>query len=163
MKRIVACALLVGVFLSTAAPLPARSSNAGATAVLKKFYNWYLRQPNHEWMKGFNQVKPLFDPTLHTMLQTVLHSEANQHEAIIDFDPFVNAQYDAVAYAFGTAKVKKSDVNIPVVLTLSGRGLAKTKLTAVMRKKAAGSYVIYNFVYDPKFNLRDFLRQQLKK
>jgi len=157
MKRIAVCALLMSGLLFGATPAAAQSTAGDATAVLKRFYDWYLRQPNHEWMAHYSQMKIWLDPTLYTMLQTVLRSEANQREAIIDFDPFVNAQYDAVAYAFGTAQVKNNAVNVPVTLTLSGRQTAKTHLTAVLRKGAGGKYVIYNFVYDPKFNFRHFL------
>jgi len=163
MKRMLVCTLLAGAFLFAAAPIPAGSDNSGATAALNKFYSWYLRQPNHEWTEHFGQVKALFDPRLYTMLQTVLHSKANQQEPIIDFDPFVNAQSDAASYAFGTPTTKGTDVQVPVTLNLSGRPTAKTRLTAVLRKNASSSYVIYNFIYDPTFNLRDFLQKQLKK
>jgi hypothetical protein len=161
MKRMLVCALLAGAFLLAAAPIPTRSE--GAIAVLKKFYTWYLRQPNHEWTEHFGQIRALFDPSLYTMLQTVLHSKANRQEPIIDFDPFVNAQWDAESYAFGTPITKETDVQVPVTLNLSGRPNAKTTLTAVLRKNASSSYVIYNFIYDPTFNLRDFLQKQLRK
>lgn len=161
MKRLLGCALLAGAFLFTAAPIPARSDNAGATAVLNKFYTWYLRQPNHEWTAHFSQVKGLFDPSLYTALETVLHSKANQQEPIIDFDPFVNAQWDAESYAFGTPNIKGAGVRVPVALYR--RLYPKATLTAILRKNAAGSYVIYNLIYDPTFNLRDFLLKQLKK
>jgi len=163
MKRSLVCTLLAGAFLFAVAPIPALTEGSSATAVLKKFYDWYLRQPNHEWTKHFAQTKPLFDPTLYTMLVTVLHSKANQQEPIIDFDPFVNAQWDAASYALGTPTTKGSNVQVPVTLNLSGRPNAKTRLTAVLRKNTSGSYVIYNLIYDPTFNLRDFLRKQLKK
>ena len=163
MKRIVACSLLVAGILYAGVPIQAESGNSGATAVLKQLYNWYLRQPNHEWTRHIAQVKPLFDPRLYTMFVTVLHSEANKREAIIDFDPLVNAQWDAVSYALGAPQMKTNGVNVPVTLKLSGRGTTRTNLTAVLHKNSAGHYVIYNLVYDPKFNLRDFLSQQLKK
>ena len=163
MKRIIVCTLLVSAVLFAATPLPAQSPSTSAIAVLKKFYDWYLRQPNHEFTAHFAQAKPLFDPTLYTMFLTVLHSEANHREAIIDFDPFVNAQWDAQSYAFGAPTMKGASVNVPVTLNLSGKPNARTHLTAVLRKNAAGKYVIYNFVYDPKFNLRDFLSKELKK
>jgi hypothetical protein len=163
MKRMFVCTLLAGAFLFAAAPIPARSGDLAATAVLKKFYSWYLLQPNHEWTEHFGQIKALFDPGLYTMLQTVLHSKANQQEPIIDFDPFVNAQWDAASYAFGTPTSKGSDVQVPVTLNLSGHPNPKTTLIAVLRKNASGSYVIHNLIYDPTFNLRDFLQKQLKK
>ena len=163
MKRILFCTLLVGAFLFAAAPIPARSDASSATVVLKKFYAWYLRQPNHEWMQHFGQIKALLDPSLSSMLLTVLHSKANQQEPIIDFDPFVNAQWDAASYALGTPTAKNGSVQVPVTLNLSGRPNAKTKLTAVLRKNSSGSYVIYNLIYDPTFNLRDFLQKQLKQ
>jgi len=144
------------------APMAARSDDLGATTTLKKFYGWYLLQPNHEWTDHFGQVRPLFDRGLYTMLETVLHSKANQQEPVIDFDPFVNAQWDAKSYALGTPIDKGADVQVPVTLNLSGSPNAKTILTAVLRKNASGSYVIYNLIYDPTFNLRDFLRKQLK-
>jgi hypothetical protein len=163
MKRMLVCTLLAGAFLFAAAPIPARADSSSPTATLTKFYEWYLRQPNHEWTKNFVQAKAFFDPTLYTMLVTVLHSKANQQEPIIDFDPFVNAQWDAASYALGAPTTKGGNVQVPVTLNLSGRPNAKTKLTAVLRKNASGSYVIYNLIYDPTFNLRDFLRKQLDK
>lgn len=163
MKRKLICTLLAGGLLFAAAPIPARSDNSAAVAVLKKFYAWYLIQPNHNWADRLGGVKSLFDPGLYTMLETVLHSEANQREPILDFDPFVNAQWDAKSYAFGTPTAKGADVLIPVTLNPSGHPNPKSKLTAVLFRNASGSYVIYNLIYDPTFNLRDFLRQQLKK
>jgi serine protease inhibitor len=134
-----------------------------ATAVLKKFYQWYSVQPNHDWTPHFSQVKSLFDRGLYAALLAVLRSEANQKEPIIDFDPFVNAQFDAQSYEFGTPSTKGGDVLVPVTLNRSVRTAPKSTLTAVLRKNAAGSYVIYNLIYDPKFNLRDYLQKQLKK
>ena len=163
MKRMLVCTLLAGAFLFAAAPIAAQSDDSAATAVIKKFYNWYLIQPSHEWTEHFVRIKALFDPGLYTMLQTVLHSKANQQEPIIDFDPFVNAQWDATSYAFGTPTTKGSDVRVPVTLNLSGHPNPKTTLIAVLRKNTSGSYVIYNLVYNPTFNLRDFLQKQLKK
>jgi hypothetical protein len=157
------CALLLGAFLLAITPMAARSDDSRATSTLKKFYSWYHLQPNHEWTAHFGQVKALFDPGLYTVLETVLHSKANQQEPIIDFDPFVNAQWDAKSYALGTPIDKGADVQVPVTLNLSGSPNAKTTLTAVLRRNASGTYVIYNFIYDPTFNLRDFLRKQLKK
>jgi hypothetical protein len=152
--------LFVGAISDVAGTGAAANS---ATDVLKKFYEWYEVQPNHRWTDHFSQVKSLFDPGLYTALVTVLHSKANQEEPILDFDPFVNAQWDAKSYAFGTPSTKGGDVLVPVTLNLSGRPEAKTTLTAVLRKNAAGNYVIYNLIYDPTFNLRDFLQKQLKK
>jgi len=163
MKRKSVCALLVGAFLLAGAPIPARSDDSGATSTLKKFYSWYSLQPNHEWTGRFGQVRSLFDPGLYTMLETVLHSKANQEEPIIDFDPFVNAQWDAASYAFGAPIARDAKVQVPVTLNLSGRPNPKTTLTAVLRKNAAGGYIIYNFIYDPAFNLRGFLQKQLRK
>jgi hypothetical protein len=134
-----------------------------ATAVLGKFYHWYSVQPNHRWTDHFNQVKSLFDPTLYSMLLAVLNSTANQREPVLDFDPFVNAQWDAKSYAFGKPSATGRDVSIPVTLNLSGRPEATTKLTAVMRSEAPGGYVIHNIVYDPKFNLREFLSKELRR
>ncbi|MBV9736939.1 MAG: DUF3828 domain-containing protein [Candidatus Eremiobacteraeota bacterium] len=163
MKRMLACIFLAGAVLFATAPIPAQTGGSSATATLRKFYVWYLRQPSHEWTRHFSQIKAVFDPNLYTMLVTVLHSKANQREPIIDFDPFVNAQWDAASYALGAPTTKGGNVQVPVTLNLSGRPNAKTKLTAVLRKNASGSYVIYNLIYDPKFNLRDFLSKQLKK
>jgi len=163
MKRKFVCALLVGTFLFAGAPMPARSNDSSATATLKKFYSWYSLQPNHEWTGHFGQVRSLFDPGLYTMLERVLHSKANQEEPIIDFDPFVNAQWDAASYAFGAPITRDAEVQVPVTLNLSGRPNAKTTLTAVLHKNAAGDYIIYNFIYDPAFNLRGFLQKQLRK
>ena len=157
MIRIVVCSLLGSAFLFAAAPTPARSTTLDATAVLKTFYTWYFRVPNHNWSGRFAEVKALFDPGLYTMLQTVVHKEARAREPIMDFDPFVNAQYDVTAYALGTPVVKNSNVNVPVALTLYHGPNNKARLTAVLRKNAVGRYVIYNLVYDPKNNLRDLL------
>jgi hypothetical protein len=168
MKRKVVCALLAGAFVSAAAPMTARAAHSSAmpfsstTAVLQKFYGWYLVQPNHEWTAHFAQIEAAFDPSLYTMLQSVLQSKANQEEPVMDFDPFVNAQWDAVSYALGTPVSQGNEVRIPVTLNPSGRPNPKTTLTVVLRKNASGSYAIFNFIYDPAFNLRDFLHKQLK-
>ena len=165
MKRIFVCALLVSTVLLALTPIPAQSNTTDATATLKKFYDWYLRQPNHVWEPRFRQVTALFDPGLHKMLQTVLDREASTHDEIMDFDPFVNAQWDAVAYAFGTPTAKLNNVNVPVMLTLSGRPTNfRSKLAAVLRTNGAGKYVIYDIVYkDTKSTLRGLLRIWLKE
>ena len=160
MRKLVVLAVLA---LLAAAPIPPRADDSGATAVLKQFYGWYERQPNHEWTEHFSQVKALFDPGLYSMLVTVLHSKANQREPILDFDPFVNAQWDAASSAFGTPTIIGIDVHVPVTLTPAQRLNPKTRLTAVLRKNASGSYVIYNLIYDPTFNLRGFLQKQVQK
>jgi len=152
--------------LAFAASSPALASNATtaprATAAVKDFYGWYLVQPNHEWTAHLSQIKSTFDPTLYTMLQTVLHSKANQEEPVMDFDPFVNAQWDATAYALGTPVVKGAEVLIPVTLNPAGHPNPKTTLTVDLQMDASGRWLIYNFTYDAAFNLRDFLRKQLK-
>jgi hypothetical protein len=160
MRNLIALAMLA---LLAATPVPAHSGGLAAIAALNKFYTWYERQPNHEWTEHISQVKTLFDPTLYTMLVTVLHSEANKREPVLDFDPFVNAQWDAGSYAFGTPTTDGIDVRVPVTLTPANRQNPKTSLTAVLRKNASGGFVIYNLVYDPKDNLRDFLEKAPKK
>ncbi len=161
MRKLVVLAVLA--LLAVAPAARASADNSSATAVLKRFYAWYERQPNHEWTEHFSQVKALFDPGLYSMLETVLHSKANQREPILDFDPFVNAQWDAASSAFGTPTINGVDVRVPVTLTPTQRLNPQTKLTAVLRKNASGSYVIYNLIYDPKFNLREFLEKQVQK
>jgi hypothetical protein len=152
--------------LAFAASSPALASNAiaapSATAAVKDFYGWYLVQPNHEWTAHLTQIKSRFDPSLYTMLETVLHSKANQEEPVLDFDPFVNAQWDATAYVLGTPVIKGAEVRVPVILNPAGHPNPKSTLTAVLRLNASGRWVIYNFIYDATFNLRDFLRKQLK-
>ncbi len=152
--------------LAFAASGPALASGSttapSATAAVKDFYGWYLVQPNHEWTAHLSQIKWTFDPTLYTMLQTVLHSKANQEEPVLDFDPFVNAQWDAASYVLGTPVVKGAEVRIPVILNPAEHPNPKTTLTVVMRADASGRWVIYNFIYDATFNLRDFLRKQIK-
>ncbi|MGP8102100.1 MAG: hypothetical protein ACLQHL_15290 [Candidatus Cybelea sp.] len=158
--------ILLVACLAFAASGPAQASNAttvpSATVVVRNFYGWYLVQPNHEWTAHLSQIKATFDPNLYTMLQTVLHSKANQEEPIIDFDPFVNAQWDATSYVLGRPVVKGTEVRIPVTLNPAGRPNPKTTLIAILRTDASGRWVIYNFIYDATFNLRDFLRKQLK-
>jgi hypothetical protein len=157
---------LLGACLAFAASSSALASNStavpSATAVVKNFYGWYLVQPNHEWTAHLSQIKSTLDPSLYTMLQTVLHSKANQEEPVLDFDPFVNAQWDATTYVLGTPVVKGAEVRVPVTLNPAGHPNPKTTLTAVLRMNASGRWVIYNFIYDATFNLRDFLGKQLK-
>ncbi len=152
--------------LAFAASSPVLASNAttapSATAAVKDFYRWYLVQPNHEWTAHLSQIKSRFDPSLYTLLQTVLHSKANQEEPVMDFDPFVNAQWDATSYVLGTPLLKGAEARIPVILNPAGHPNPKTTLTIVMRADASGGWVIYNFIYDATFNLRDFLGKQLK-
>jgi hypothetical protein len=152
--------------LAFAASSPALASNAttapSATAAVKDFYGWYLVQPNHEWTADLSQVKSTFDPSLYTMLETVLRSKANQEQPVMDFDPFVNAQWDATSYLLGTPVVKGADVRIPVTLNPAGQSNPKTTLTVDLRMDASGRWLIFNFIYDATFNLRDFLRKQLQ-
>lgn len=149
--------------------LPSGTAYAGeaaaassATSVVKNFYGWYLVQPNHEWTAHLPQIKSTFDPSLYLMFETVLHSKANQEEPVMDFDPFVNAQWDATSYVLGTPVIKGAEVRIPVMLNPAGHPNRRTTLTVVLRTDASGRWVIYNFMYSATFNLRDFLSKQLK-
>ena len=158
--------ILLVACVAFAVSSPASASNATAparaTAVVKSFYGWYLVQPNHEWTAHLSQIKSTFDPSLYAMLETVLHSKANQEEPVMDFDPFVNAQWDATSYLLGAPVVKGAEVWIPVTLNPAGHPNPKTNLIAVARADGSGRWVIYDFVYDATFNLRGFLRKQLK-
>jgi Protein of unknown function (DUF3828) len=161
MKRKRALAIFAaGVVLGCSASW-ASAQEPGATAVVKDFYAWDLAQPNGNWTAHFDQAQRFFDAGLYQRIQASLARQLKNQDMIFDFDPFVNAQWNAAAYKFGTPAVKGADTQIPVTLTLSGRPNATSKLTMVVRQEATG-FVIYNIIYDPTFNLRDYLQTALK-
>jgi hypothetical protein len=133
-----------------AGALPARAQDpAPARAVAKKFYDWYFRAGDHFWDR-LPQVKKLFDPDLYARLQRWYKS------GHVDFDPFINAQMNAVGYKLGGVKFNRDFALIPVTCTLARQG--KTKITLVLHR-AVDHYEIFNFIYSKDFDLASFLQK----
>jgi hypothetical protein len=159
-------ALLVATAIFTAAA-PASAQNATPTSVVDGFYHWYFTDTgsNHEWFKHLSGAQRYLDPTLYANLAAALDREQKTHSEIIDFDPWVNAQWDAQAYAVGTVSAHGKAFWIPVTLTLSGRPNSTTHLTMIVGKNSSGEYRIDNVVYTvdkTTFDLSSFLTKALK-
>jgi hypothetical protein len=143
------------------APLSAAAdSGSDAVALVKSFYAWDFAQPNGNWTTHFAQARKFFRPSLYTLLQQTLADQNKTNEAILDFDPFVNAQSSASAYQLGTPVEKGSVTLVPVTLTIP-HWSGKTHLTMAVSCGADGCG-IYDVLYaNPTFTLRGYLQKSL--
>jgi hypothetical protein len=151
--------LMIFTIGMSAIPIAAPTYGSGATAVVSRFYRWYLAQHGRVG-EHFSQARAMFDPGLYALLQKAYQRNA-RGQLTLDFDPFANGQQLAGSYALGAPKVSGNMVQVPVTVGLAEVPHGKTHLVAVV-KRSGSDYVIYNLVYDPTFNLRDTLSKALK-
>lgn len=154
-------AMLVACCTVTASmvPISARADSSGATTVVRKLYDWYLSLHGNV-DPHFAQARAWFDPGLYALLQKAYWRNAHR-QLTLDFDPYANAQWEVGSYSLGVPQTSGGMTAVPVTVRLAGQPNGKTHLT-VMVKQEGGAYVIYNFVYDSTFNLRDDLVKALK-
>lgn len=149
--------LALAAIACIATACPAQSARAGSdpAAPVKKFYDWYYALPG-DWSTKLTEVQTVFDPALFSMIQRGVEAGPD----VIDFDPFINSQDGSKGYALGSPAASGTDYKVPLVI-MPDRGTFRGKLTVVVRKSAAGDYVIYNFAY-PGYDLRSYLQKALK-
>lgn len=185
--RVFASFLLAAAIFVTGCSSSASSSSSAAsddpTAVVKKFYDWYLAQPSttagaHDWTTHFSDNRKIFNHDLFSMIQRGLKVDIGTDGPIFDFDPFTNSQVGFIGYAIGAPSAKGTDVDVPVATQLclscekstpwpatfapSPWPSASGAIVAVVRKDASGNYVIYD-VLDAGDSLRGYLQKQLRK
>ena len=144
-------ALLAGVETAGAA--------SDGTAVVNSFYKWYfsVNTTKAGWTGRFSEARPYLTSSLYALIAKVIAKEKSESAAILDFDPFVNAQEPAKSYSVGSASSSKSPANVPVTLRFAaGQG----HLTVVVRQSS--SWQIDNFVYGSQGNLRSMIAAALK-
>lgn len=151
MKRFLLMMFLVAFSLGAASSPPTWAQDpAPARAVVKKFYDWCLKQKDGP-IAHMSQVRALFDEDLYGKLQTWYKS------GTVDFDPFVNAQVNALGYTIGPVTFEHDFALIPMTLAL-WRG--STQHLTVVLHRAVDHYEIFNFIYSKDFDLRTVLEKQ---
>lgn len=151
--------LALAVVLALAPAAPAQEPNI-PKGVVNRFYRWYMKNPLHV-RDHFAAVRPLFEPELYDKLQKVFQREAKRNEALLDFDPFVNAQVLATAYRVGTPVMERGSwATVPMTVTYERGGGKKTLQVVVHR--FVDRWRIFNFVYDKSFDLNRMLDELLK-
>jgi hypothetical protein len=169
-SAVLGCAL---VFAATAAA-PATDANsqyAQATAVVSKFYSWYLAH-HGQVEKRFHDVKALFDPELFEFIDETYYKNDDSKEPAMyvsttsarnskmaSLDPYVNAAVPAISYTLGspaaghdvyvvrTIHPSKPLTFVPV--TFGFAGTASTTRVEVMVVKNASAYQIFDIHYIP--------------
>lgn len=129
--------IIVLALLALAIAAPAQGSAPRAT--VSEFYRWYLSTGEHS-RERFPEQRSRFTPALYN----ALHKAFTATEAVLDFDPFDNAQWPAEAYVVGASQTQGHVAQVPVSITL-GRGM-HSRLT-VRLVQQGGRWLISDFVY----------------
>lgn len=150
--------LFAGTALLATGMAFAAGQTASPTRTVASFYTWYFaNQANWTNISGARQY---LTPSLYASLAKVLAEEQKEHAAILDFNPFVNAQEEAQSYSTGTPSGSGATRSVPVQLRFAHIKGAGTVRVIVVR--AAGGWKIDNFVYPGAGDLRRTLRDALK-
>jgi hypothetical protein len=157
-KRVVM--LLAGLAVLTTGTVHAAPAATPAAAV-DSVYRWYFADPKPGgWMDRLAAARPYLEPSLYTLLSKVLaRQNAHPGEALLDFDPFANAQQLPTGYEVGKTSLLHGATAVSVAVRFPGN--LTTHLTAVVRKAPSG-WQVANLLYGNNFDLRSALQQSLK-
>jgi hypothetical protein len=169
-SAVLGCALVLAA-TATARATPADPQYARATAVVAKFYDWYLTH-HGQVEKRFHEAKALFDPELFDFIDETYYKNDDskepamyvsttsaQNSKMASFDPYVNAAVPAISYTLGspaaghdvyvvrTIHPSKPLTFVPV--TFGFAGTASTTRVEVMVVKNSSAYQIFDIHYIP--------------
>lgn len=137
------------------------SPAATPAAAVDSLYRWYFsdRKPGG-WMDHLAGARPYLEPSLYALLSNVLaQQKAHPGEALLDFDPFANAQEPPTGYKVGKTALLHGTTAVSVAIVFP-RGLTG-HVTAIVRKSASG-WQVSNLEYGHNIDLRSTLHQVLK-
>lgn len=155
MKRMAVLAIV----LTLAALGPARAGGSTPSATVDSFYTWYFNalKTSSGWRGHLAGARAYLTPSLYNLLAKTIAAENAAHAAVLDADPFADAQEPPSGFSVGTPGAGSIVSSVPVSLTFgSGRG----KVTAVVRN--GGDWRIDNLIYGSGGNLRATLSRALK-
>lgn len=138
------------------------TASAGETtpaATVRGFYTWYFGalKTTGGWTGHLAGARPYLTPSLYQLLAKIVAAQNAAHAAVLDADPFADAQEPPSGFSVGTPGSGTTVVNVPVTLAFgSGHG----KMTAVVRN--GGDWRIDDILYGSSGNLRATLTQALK-
>jgi hypothetical protein len=134
---------------------------ATPAAAVDSLYRWYFSDPKPGgWMDHLAGARPYLEPSLYALLSNVLaQQKAHPGEALLDFDPFANAQQLPTGYKIGKTSLLHGATAVSVAVTFPPK--LTTHLTAIVRKAPSG-WQVSNLLYGNNFDLRSALRQSLK-
>jgi hypothetical protein len=137
------------------------AASSGPATVTTSFYKWYfsVNATKGGWSGHFAEARPYLDPSLYALIGKVLAEERKSGGAVLDFDPFVDAQERASGFSVGSAPSEKSPANVPVSLTF-GSSAQRGHITAVVRMN--DTWQITNFSYGSDGDLRSIIAKALK-
>ncbi|HEY3999131.1 MAG TPA: hypothetical protein VGO93_09720 [Candidatus Xenobia bacterium] len=155
------CFLLAVVAVLGVQYTPAQSEPNDPVGLTVSFYDWYLHQRNYS--SHLSQQKNAFSSDLYADLQRAYSIKG---EAVLDFDPFDNAQDEPTGYKIGEVQVRFTTAVVPLLVQLRHGG--QGSLTVVLKQYPGRQWKITDFLYPPlekgkkSWYLHSFLRQQLK-
>jgi len=135
----------------------ATADTPGSSAVVNAFYKWYfsVNGTRAGWSGHLSEAKPYLTASLYALLTKMVAKEKNGGGAILDFDPFVDAQEMATSFKVGTP----SGSQVPVTFGF-GKSSEHSRVTAIVH--SGSTWQIDNFSYGSDGNLRTMLQQQMK-
>lgn len=159
--------LLLAVAYGAQAREPA-SDHASARAFVEGFYRWYVPQAlgnsaSAAWVLALERRPTAFDGDLARLLRGESAAQARCAELIgIDFDPFLDTQDPADAYAVGKISRRGHHYWAPIFALQNGRRSDKPDVRVELADDN-GRWLFVNFHYPDGTNLLKLLRSPRPK
>src|SRR6185437_3195763 len=118
MKRIAWFAMVLA-FVSLA---PARAGESTPSATVRAFYTWYFAaiKTRDGWSGHLSGARAYLTPSLYQLLARTVEAQNAAHAAVLDADPFADAQEPPIGFSVGTPGVGSTVVKVPVTLAFKG-------------------------------------------
>lgn len=153
-------ALLSGfsLFVLCALPVPAATT---PEAVVRAFYNWDLSVKYPQgWLDHLGGAKPYLTPSLYSLVSQIGPFEQKNKAAVLDAQPFEDAQIPASSANVGAAAINGSRAKVPVTIHYA-RSSGSGHVTAILIKTAQG-WLIDDFIGSVGGSLRANLAHDMK-
>ncbi|HZV77660.1 MAG TPA: DUF3828 domain-containing protein [Candidatus Babeliales bacterium] len=153
-------AAVIAALLVSATP-PAAPNSPSAT--VSSFYVWYSKHGQgsaEPWSQpaGLVGAKPYLTDGFYRELTAVLAEQTRTHQAILDWDPFVDAQLTASKIQIGAASVRNGVAEVPVAIWYV-HGAPPERIKAIVRQD--GAWRIDDITVHDGHSLRAVLRVDL--
>lgn len=155
-----AITLLVGLAFLAPCASPALAAGTPET-VVRAFYDWDLsvKYPQ-SWLDHLGGAKPYLTPSLYSLVSQIGPFEKKNQEAVLDAQPFEDAQIPASSVKVGVAAISGNNAKVPVTIYYA-RSATGGHVTAIVTKTAQG-WLIDDFVGAVGGSLRANLAHNLK-
>jgi len=160
MIRLRAIALVVGFAFFAPCALPTAAAGT-PDAVVRAFYNWDLsvKYPQ-SWLDHLGGAQPYLTPSLYGLVSQIGPYERKHGAAVLDAQPFEDAQIPASSVTVGTAVVSGNGAKVPVAIHYA-KSSGSGHVTVVV-VKTAGRWLIDDFVGAVGGSLRSNLASAMK-